>query len=167
LLAAAAAVAGTLTGRWQSQAEPVSPEPLAIDPQYLDLGTQYETPSFEHAFTLTNTTGRPIKVLRMASTCDCLRLLPEGEFTIGPGGAQQVRATVALRISSSCQRRRVGSEPNEIPIKVTFRGAGRNNTRPDLCSELSRSPGPPSDGGYPAARCAITSARASRATGER
>lgn len=99
MIAAVAAVGGTIAARWNSpvksakqEADPV----LHVAADKLTVGVVWETDRFEWTIPIANRGPSTVAVSRVQSSCNCLIVAPD-RFSIEPGKSHEVRLAIDLR----------------------------------------------------------------------
>lgn len=89
-----ATIVGVGVGLAVARNTPVEPG-LVIESKELDFGSVWEQPAYQRVFQVKNPTEQPIRVAEIKTGCGCTTVEPRS-FTIAPGEAQKVTATLNL-----------------------------------------------------------------------
>lgn len=119
---------------------PVEPG-LVVDPADLDFGTAWEQPAFRHTLTVTNPTGRPVRVADVQTGCGCTTVEPKS-FTVPSGGRQELTAN--LNLTGRAGSGRVGSFGVELRPLIAHQPPGSRTTWA-LKGDVRRNPIEPSE----------------------
>jgi hypothetical protein len=96
---------------------------LLIPTEELQLGQVYETPAYQHEFSIRNTGDRRLTIATFRSSCDCLRIEPDAEVPFLPNETKSFSMKLKLLAKGF-----MSEESLRIPIAAVFSHEGEPAT---------------------------------------